>query len=278
MPSSAEAVKSACGLSPHNEEPSDAGGCLPPRGSGTALAPAIKLRADGSNRRSETEGDDDLLGCLTNLRPAHGLRLSGLPAIPEGGSDDELLGDCQESGGVAADDGNVLQAGKLPVDAVPLREELEESSGTALAAQGGGNAPGVCTPPVRVHVHSVNSQRADSGLRLAPHSRERSGCFETQGLKIGADAEERAESDFSEPSVSSSSLSSPSQPCSAFRSFSSDTPSHRAESPKKPTAEGCADKAGISGKKKLLQAWVSPSETYPNQTQQGGETMSPKHR
>ncbi|XP_038022840.2 rab11 family-interacting protein 1 isoform X3 [Anas platyrhynchos] len=71
---------------------------------------------------------------------------------------------------------------------------------------------------------------------------------------------------------------SPSQPCSAFRSFSSDTPSHRAESPKKPTAEGCADKAGISGKKKLLQAWVSPSETYPNQTQQGGETMSPKHR
>ncbi|XP_035201024.1 rab11 family-interacting protein 1 isoform X4 [Oxyura jamaicensis] len=69
-----------------------------------------------------------------------------------------------------------------------------------------------------------------------------------------------------------------SQPCSAFRSFSSDTPSHRAESPKKPTAEGFADKAGISGKKKLLQAWVSPSETYPNQTQQGGETMSPKHR
>ncbi|XP_035201025.1 rab11 family-interacting protein 1 isoform X5 [Oxyura jamaicensis] len=71
---------------------------------------------------------------------------------------------------------------------------------------------------------------------------------------------------------------SSSQPCSAFRSFSSDTPSHRAESPKKPTAEGFADKAGISGKKKLLQAWVSPSETYPNQTQQGGETMSPKHR
>uniref|UniRef100_A0A8C3C642 RAB11 family interacting protein 1 n=1 Tax=Cairina moschata TaxID=8855 RepID=A0A8C3C642_CAIMO len=274
VPSSAEAVRSACGLSPHNEEPSDARGCLPPRGS----VAAIKLRADSSNSRLETEGDDDLLDCLTNLRPAHGLKLSGLPAIPEGGSDDELLGDCQESGGVAADDENVLQAGKLPVDAVPLQEELEESSGTSLAAQGGGNAPGVCTPPVRVHVHSVNSQRADSGLRLAPHSRERSGCFETQGLKIGADAEERAESDFSEPSVSSSSLSSPSQPCSAFRSFSSDTPSHRAESPKKPTAEGCADKAGISGKKKLLQAWVSPSETYPNQTQQGGETMSPKHR
>ncbi|NWZ31883.1 RFIP1 protein, partial [Asarcornis scutulata] len=276
--SSAEAVKSACGLSPHNEEPSDARGCLPPRGSLTALAPAIKLRADSSNRRLETEGDDDLLDCLTNLRPSHGLKLSGLPAIPEGGSDDELLGDCQESGGVAADDENVLQAGKLLVGAVPLREELEESSGTSLAAQGGGNAPGVCMPPVRVHVHSVNSQRADSGLHLAPHSRERSGCFETQGLKIGADAEERAESDFSEPSVSSSSLSSPSQPCSAFRSFSSDTPSHRAESPKKPTAEGCADKAGISGKKKLLQAWVSPSETCPNQTQQGGETMSPKHR
>ncbi|XP_074930895.1 rab11 family-interacting protein 1 isoform X2 [Phalacrocorax aristotelis] len=55
-------------------------------------------------------------------------------------------------------------------------------------------------------------------------------------------------------------------------------PSRRAESPKKPTAEGFADKAGNSGKKKLLQAWVSPSETYPNQTQQSGETVSPKHR
>ncbi|XP_035201023.1 rab11 family-interacting protein 1 isoform X3 [Oxyura jamaicensis] len=288
VPSSAEGVKSACGLSLPNEKPLDARGCLPPSGSLTTLAPAVKLRADSSNRHLKTEGGDDLFDCLTNLRSAipvtadRGVKLSGLPAIPEGGSDDELLGDCQENCGVDADDENVLEAGKLPVDAVPLHEELKESSGTLaaarvmLAAQGGGNAPGVCTPPARVRVHS--NQRADSGLRMASHSRECSGCFETQELKTGADAEERAESDFSEPSVSSSSLSSSSQPCSAFRSFSSDTPSHRAESPKKPTAEGFADKAGISGKKKLLQAWVSPSETYPNQTQQGGETMSPKHR
>ncbi|XP_027562149.1 rab11 family-interacting protein 1 [Neopelma chrysocephalum] len=55
-------------------------------------------------------------------------------------------------------------------------------------------------------------------------------------------------------------------------------PSRRAESPKKPTAEGFADKAGNSGKKKLLQARVSPSETFPKQTLRGGETVSPKHR
>ncbi|XP_008937923.1 PREDICTED: rab11 family-interacting protein 1-like, partial [Merops nubicus] len=53
---------------------------------------------------------------------------------------------------------------------------------------------------------------------------------------------------------------------------------HRAESPKKPTAEGSADKAGDSGKKKLLQAWVSPSDTFPSLSQQSSETLSPKHR
>ncbi|XP_064587152.1 rab11 family-interacting protein 1 isoform X2 [Zonotrichia leucophrys gambelii] len=51
----------------------------------------------------------------------------------------------------------------------------------------------------------------------------------------------------------------------------------RAESPKKPRAEGFADKAGNSGKKKLLQARVSPSETSPNHPP-WGETVSPQHR
>ncbi|XP_059726302.1 rab11 family-interacting protein 1 isoform X2 [Haemorhous mexicanus] len=71
---------------------------------------------------------------------------------------------------------------------------------------------------------------------------------------------------------------SPCQPHSSSRSLLSDTPSRRAESPKKPRAEGFADKAGNSGKKKLLQARVSPSETFPNHTPRGAETVSPQHR
>ncbi|NXW07451.1 RFIP1 protein, partial [Fregetta grallaria] len=290
VPSSGDGVKSVPGLPLPNDKASDAHGCLPQSGSLETITPPVTLRDDGSNRH-----DDDLFDCLTNLKSAipvtgdRGSKLAALPVIPEGGSDDELLGDCQENRGVTAGDKNISETGKQSLDLMPLHEELKEHSDSSAAAQvtlvapggGGGGAPGACKsskPPVlpaRGDVHSVSNQVADSGLGVTSHSRERNSHFEKQELKISAGVKE---CDFFEPSVSSSSLSSPSQPYSSSHSLSSDTPSHRAESPKNPTAEGFADKAGNSGKKKLLQAWVSPSETYPNQTQQSGETVSPKHR
>ncbi|NXH67714.1 RFIP1 protein, partial [Hydrobates tethys] len=275
---------------------SDARGCLPQSGSLETITPPVTLRDDGSNRRLKNEPEDDLFECPTNLKSAipvtgdRGSKLAGLPVIPEGGSDDELLGDCQENRGVTAGDKNISETGKQSLDFMPLHEELKEHSAAAQVTPaapgggGGGGAPGACKPskppvlPARVGVHSVNNQVADSGLGMTSHSRERNSHFEKQELKISAGVEERAECDFFEPSVSSSSLSSPSQPYSSSHSLPSVTPSRRAESPKKPTAEGFADKAGNSGKKKLLQAWVSPSETYPSQTLQSGETVSPKHR
>ncbi|NXU25481.1 RFIP1 protein, partial [Thalassarche chlororhynchos] len=285
------------GLPLSNDKASDARGCLPQSGSLQTTTPPVMLRDDGSNRHLKNEGDDDLFDCLTNLKSAvpvtadRGSKLASLPVIPEGGSDDELLGDCQENCGVTAGGKNISGTGKPSLDLLPLHEELKEHSDSSAAAQvrpaapgGGGSAPGACKsskPPVvpaRVDVHSVNNQVADSGLGMTSHFRERNSHFEKQELKISAGVEQRAECDFFEPSVSPSSLSSPSQPYSSSHSLPSDTLSHRAESPKKPTAEGFADKAGNSGKKKLLQAWVSPSETYPNQTQQSGETVSPKHR
>ncbi|KAM7153912.1 rab11 family-interacting protein 1 isoform 2-T2 [Macrochelys suwanniensis] len=54
--------------------------------------------------------------------------------------------------------------------------------------------------------------------------------------------------------------------------------SSRAESVKKPPAESVNHTVENAGKKKLLQAWVSPSETLPNQTQQSGGSVSVKHR
>ncbi|XP_072213235.1 rab11 family-interacting protein 1 [Excalfactoria chinensis] len=262
-----------------NEKSPSALGCLPQNGSVTALVPPVKLRADSSSRPVRKEGDEDLFDSLTNLKSVlsvtgdHSMRLAALPAIPEAGSDDELQGDCQENHGIAADDQNTSES----VDRKPLHENQQESSdssaagGVTLSAGGGSAVPVLHAGG---HGRGVSKQAPDSGM--TSHSSEHSSCFEKQVIDTGVG--ERAESDFFEPSVSSSSLSCSSQPCSSSPSLSSDTPSQRAESPKKPTAEGFADKAGNTGKKKLLQAWVSPSETYPNQTQQSGETMSPKHR
>ncbi|NXT75660.1 RFIP1 protein, partial [Zapornia atra] len=273
-------------------ELSEAGGCLPQSGWFETVTPPVTLRDGDKDRHLKSGGGDGLFDCLTKVKPAvplpgdRGLKLASLPVIPEGGSDDELLGDCQED----PSDESVLEAGKQSLDLTPLQGELKEHTGSSAAAPTspgggggrGGSTPGACElskPPVlqaRVDVHSVNSQVADSGMPA--HPRECNSHSVKPAGETTAGVEEHVECDFFEPSVSSSSLSSPSQPYSSSSPLPSDTPSHRAESPKKPAAEGFADKAGNSGKKKLLQAWVSPSETYPNQTQQGGDTLSPKHR
>ncbi|NXJ24095.1 RFIP1 protein, partial [Dicrurus megarhynchus] len=270
---------------------SAARGCLPQSGSLETVTPPVTPRGNSSDRPSKKEGDDDLSVSLTHLKSAipvpgdRGSKLANLPVIPEGGSDDELLGDCQESCGVTAGGKGALGTREQPRGWTPLHGERRELSDSSAAAPGGGGAvPGACKPgssavlPAGAGAPRVCVQGADSGLGVTSHSRECNGHFEKQELERSAGVEERAECDFSEPSASSSSLSSPCQPYSSSHSLLSDTPSRRAESPKKPAAEGFADKAGNSGKKKLLQARVSPSETFPNQTPWGGETVSPKHR
>ncbi|NWS46301.1 RFIP1 protein, partial [Probosciger aterrimus] len=276
VPPSGDGAKSVLGLPLPNDEASDARGCLPRSASLEPLTPPGTLRGESSNRHLNNEADHDLFDSLASLKSVspvlgdRGLKLASLPVIPEGGSDEELLGDSQEDLGDAAGGKNVSEGGKQCLDLTSLHEELKEHADSSAV-------PGAREPssppmlPAQVDGHSV----AASGLAVTAHSREDNTHFEQQELKISAAA---AECDFSEPSVFSSSLSGPSQPSSSSHSLLSDTPNHRAESPKKPTAEGSAAKAGNGGKKKLLQAWVSPSEPSPNQTQQGGETGSPKHR
>ncbi|NWT00420.1 RFIP1 protein, partial [Mionectes macconnelli] len=292
-PSSGDGVKPTPGLLLPAGEASAACGCLPQSGSSGTVPPPV---TPGGDRPLKNEGDDDLSAGLTSLKaaiPVPGDRCSkvaSLPVILEGGSDDELLGDCQESRGVTACGEGVSGAGEQPQGLTPLQAELSESSAaapTTLAAPGGGGGggvPGAWKPgrspvlPAGMGAPRVSIQGADSGLGVTSHSRECNSHFEKQGLETSVGVEEPAERDLSEPSASSSSLSSPCHPSSSSHSLLSDTPSRRAESPKKPTAEGFADKAGNSGQKKLLQARVSPSETFPNQTPRGGETVSPKHR
>ncbi|NWV47152.1 RFIP1 protein, partial [Daphoenositta chrysoptera] len=286
-----DGVKSTPGLPLLDDEASAARGCLPQSGSLEAITPPVTPRGNSSDRPLKKEGDEDLSVSLTNLKSAipvpgeRGLKLANLPVIPEGGSDEELLGDCQESCGVTAGGKGVLGTGEQPRGLTPLHGEQRELSDSPAAAPGGGGAvPGACKPgslavlPAGAGVPRLCVQGADSGSGVTSHSRECNGHFEKQELERSAGVEERAERDFSEPSASSPSLSSPCQPYSSSHSLLSGTPSRRAESPKKPAAEGFADKAGNSGKKKLLQARVSPSETFPNQTPWGGETVSPKHR
>ncbi|NXF21988.1 RFIP1 protein, partial [Rhodinocichla rosea] len=289
-PASGDAAKSSLEL-PFLEA-SAARGCLPHGGSLGTVTPAVAPR--GKSRPVEKEGGDGLSVCLTNVRPAlpvPGDRGSALPVIPEGGSDDELLGDCQDSCGATAGDRGVLGNGEQLRGLTPLHGEQTELSDSSAAAPvipaapggGAGATPGACEPgslavlPAAVGAPRVCVQGADSGLGVTSHSRECDSHSEKQELERGAGAEERAECDFSEPSAFSSSLSSPCQPHSSSHSLLSDTPSRRAESPKKPRAEGFADKAGNSGKKKLLQARVSPSETFPKHTP-WCETVSPQHR
>ncbi|NWH92475.1 RFIP1 protein, partial [Aegithalos caudatus] len=273
-------------------------GCLP-RGGGSleTATPPVTPRGNRRDRPLGKEGDDDLSVSLTSVRsaiPAPGdraLALASLPVIPEGGSDDELLGDCQESCGVTAGDKGVLGTGEQPRGLTPLHGEQRELSHSSAAAPvipaapgGAGAIPGAGEPgslavlPAAVAAPRLCVQGAGSGLGVTSHSRECDSHSEKRELERSAGIEERAERDFSEPSAFSSSLSSPCQPYSSSHSLLSDTPSRRAESPKKPAAEGFADKAGNSGKKKLLQARVPPSETFPKQTPRGGESVSPKHR
>ncbi|NWI86482.1 RFIP1 protein, partial [Pitta sordida] len=301
VPSSGDGVKSTPGLPLPAGGASAARGCLSQRGSLEPVSTPVTLGGDSSDRSIKNEGDDDLSVSLTNLRSAipipgdRGSKLAGLPVIPEGGSDEELLGDCQEIKVTAGDKG-ASGTGEQPRGLTPLHGEPRELSESSAAAPvtpaalgggrggGGGGVLGACKPgrspvlPAGLGAPRVSIQGADSGLGVTSHSRECNSHFEKQELDTSAGVEEPAECDFSEPSASSPSLSSPCQPSSSSHSLLSDTPSHRAESPKKPTAEGFADKAGNSGKKKLLQARVSPSETFPNQTPRGGETVSPKHR
>ncbi|NXI23893.1 RFIP1 protein, partial [Sterrhoptilus dennistouni] len=255
------------------------------RGSLGTVTPPVAQRAVSSDRPLEKEGDGDFCVSVTSVRSAvpvpaeRGSALPSLPVIPEGGSDEELLGDSQESSGVTAGDKGVfLGTGEQPQGLTALHGEQRELSDSSAAPGGGGGGAAIPEPGSLAVLEAprVCAQGTGSGSGVTSHCRDCDSHCEKQELQRSAGVEECAERDLSEPSAFSSPLSSPCQPSSPSRPLLSDTPSRRAESPR---AEGFADKAGNSGKKKLLQARVSPSETFPNPTPaRGGETESPKHR
>ncbi|XP_075063586.1 rab11 family-interacting protein 1 [Mixophyes fleayi] len=191
----------------------------------------------------------------TNIRMASPLiedfsyRLDELPVIPEnpeGTSDDEQLDDKKNKSHI---DSTVKTdcdstAYEDEVDFVKSQVNVDLSEKSSLTSD---NIEGQSSDKADISDNEVKNEMSSSTQQHPPEMLSSAHTF-----------------------PSSSPLSSVSLP--------TDKPNpSRAESPTFPTIDG-SDKAESSGKKKLLRAWVSPSETHPIPTVQSGGTVSARQR
>ncbi|XP_062816898.1 rab11 family-interacting protein 1 isoform X2 [Anolis carolinensis] len=182
------------------------------------------------------------------------LKSSALPVIPEVGSDDEQLNDDHKS------TEKMSSRGDLPRSGNDFREREPASVRKA-------------TDDKQTLSVLVKVNRFDSALKHEDLSASPSGVIQgTRGLeeKNSEIIKEKSKNNcpFSDKAVSLSNSS-----------FHSDgLGCNNAESLKTATTEGLDAKVEPSGQKKLLQAWVSPSETHPIQTPQSGGSYPPKLR
>ncbi|KAH0623176.1 hypothetical protein JD844_031216 [Phrynosoma platyrhinos] len=190
------------------------------------------------------------------------LKTSALPVIPEVGSDDEQLSDYHQNTekmaacGDSPRSGNDFRERELASDAKATGEVQ------AISFLVKPNIPGEALKP-------SESLISPSAVIL-----QNARGLEQRGNIV----EENRQHDCPEFSDKSVPLSNSSQSYSVS-SFQSDGLGYNdTESLKTATTEGLDAKVEISGQKKLLQAWVSPSETHPNQTPQNARTYPPKLR
>ncbi|KAG6932173.1 RAB11 family interacting protein 1 [Chelydra serpentina] len=245
--------------------------------------------------------DDSLFDSGTDLKSAipitgdQSLTHVGLPVIPEVGSDDELLDTYQKNNEMTAIYKSFPNTENQCIDSLSVTEEEKLNSdmsstdrASILLRKGEGGPEDTFKSSKSsklnsvVDIHSASSKTSESGLDMLSYPSEHGCVVEEQELKESSSIKESRKSDFFEPSeksLSFTSLSSSSQLSPSSSSLQSGTcNSSRAESVKKPPAESVNHTVENAGKKKLLQAWVSPSETLPNQTQQSGGSVSVKHR
>lgn len=229
---------------------------------------ATKLNPESEDELSQNVNNghsDTCTGKQLDILAAEELYLKPtlLPVIPEVGSDDEQLSDFQKDDDLlSARDGS----SQLQSSIEDKKTNGEKQTASLLVKKTGldedfkSNKLSICP--------SVALENANGNIKGS----EQEDVNSLKESRMGDCPE------FSEKSISLASLSSSSQPYFAS-SFQSDVlSSNKAESPKKSAAEGLDVKVDSSGKKKLLQAWVSPSETHSNQTQQSGGTVPAKLR
>ncbi|XP_063167516.1 rab11 family-interacting protein 1 isoform X2 [Candoia aspera] len=185
-----------------------------------------------------------------------------LPAILEVASDDEQLGDYQQS------PENMTVCEDLPRnDFMNLWSSIERRDLASTEKAIGETISGLVQwSNLSDASNTLLKDPANNVLDAVVHQNPRHNLT-GMGQKSGDHCEENRQNVCPESSaepVSLSPLSDPSESCS-ISSFQSDSLGfNKADSPKKATAEGLDAKVESSGKKKLLQAWVSPSETHPN--------------
>ncbi|XP_070621939.1 rab11 family-interacting protein 1 [Erythrolamprus reginae] len=182
-----------------------------------------------------------------------------LPVIPEVASDDEQLGDYQQNPESATlsedlskneDSFMNLWASAERTDLTSTKKAIGETVSSLMQMSSFGNSSNRLLKDPTNHVpknpnHNLTSIEKECG----EHSKK--------------DRQDHCPESSAKP-VSLYPLSDSSQSCSVS-SFQSDSHGfNKAESPKKGTAEELDAKVESSGRKKLLQAWVSPSEKHPN--------------
>ncbi|XP_077163268.1 rab11 family-interacting protein 1 isoform X2 [Paroedura picta] len=226
-----------------------------------------ELSQSGNKNHSDTPTGkqlDTLIAEELHLKP------TALPVIPEVGSDDEQLSDVQkdDEGLSNARDGS----SQLPSSAEERElTSVEKTAGERQAVS------------LLVRKTDLDDNFKSNKLPISPSAVLENGNETAKGSEqkdVNSLKGSRTDDcpEFSDKPVSLSSLSTSSQPHSASPFQSDALSSNKAESPKKSAAEGLDAKVDSSGKKKLLQARVSPSETHSNQSQQSGGTVPAKLR
>lgn len=226
---------------------------------------------DGAVESSQSIQSDPS-SCGINPRPAVlitgdlNLKTAALPVIPEVGSDDEQLSDNQKG-----------------VEKTDVSGDLSRTSGRPSGLWSNEKAAGKQTYLLLERMTGLNDDALESNKALI--NTLAAGLQNVSrsigGLEPKGEFKESRQSDcpeLSESPISSPSLSSSAQPHPTSPFQSATLGSNRAESPEKTSAEGLDAKVEISGKKKLLQAWVSPSEIQPSEALQSGGTQPAKLR
>ncbi|XP_053125745.1 rab11 family-interacting protein 1 isoform X3 [Hemicordylus capensis] len=209
-----------------------------------------------------------LVTCELSLKPR------ALPVILEVGSDDEQLNGYQKDSEKLAVSEDLSKMRENSAKLWASIEERELASDDKVAGERQTLLLGEMTDPddaFEPKKSSVNIRGVqNAGLSIKGSEQKDEDCF-TENRQ--GDCPE-----FSNKPVALSPLSNASELCSAGSFQSEFLSSNRAESLKNTTVESSDAKVEISGRKKLLQARVSPSETHPNQTLQSGGTYPAKLR
>ncbi|XP_044293377.1 rab11 family-interacting protein 1 isoform X2 [Varanus komodoensis] len=195
-----------------------------------------------------------------------------LPVIPEVGSDDELLSNSHQDAEEMAACGD-LSHSMDDFTEMPRTEKRELTSDEkATGERQTISLVNISDPDDAVKPHDLLVESSAVDLQNADHTLKQKNGESFKEDKRGGCPE------FPDKPVPLSPLSSSFQSHSPNSLQSDALGCNRAETPKKATTEALDAKGEISGKKKLLQARVSPSETHSTQTLQSGGTYPAKLR